>query len=323
MLCMSVVYLILSHKAPTQILRLVRTIRRGSPQAHIVLSHDYCASYLDPAMFHGISRFRLVPSRTPISWGTWSQVDRQLRAMEWIANHLTFDWLIPLSAQDYPIRPLAEIEEELARAPYEVFIDKPLHLRRGHSSSYGPDLEDDYRLWFFYRHYPLPSLQLPRAVRRLAARLMTGWRWVRPSSRLPVWYVRRMPRGTPNHVGLRARRTPFDGGVQCLKGADWFTASARAVTRLLDAWREDRALVEHYRRTMSPGESFFHTVLLNPPELPACLDNRRYWVWENLPHPNVLQVKDLDQMLSSGQHFARKFDVDIDSTVLDELDRHL
>jgi hypothetical protein len=71
-------------------------------------------------------------------------------------------------------------------------------------------------------------------------------------------------------------------------------------------------------------ESFFHTVLLNTPDLSASLDNRRYIVWaRDAAHPKLLQLEDLDGMLASGQHFARKFDLEVDSTVLDELDRRL
>jgi Core-2/I-Branching enzyme len=309
-----VVYLILSHRAPDQLLRLVRTLRRGSPQAQIVVSHDYCASHLDPAIFHGISNFTLLPSRTPVAWGSWSQLARYMHALEWAEANLSFGWIVPLSGQDYPIRPLAEIEEELERTTSDVLIDKPLHIQRDVPSSYGPALEQDYRMWFFYRHYRLPSWGLPRVVRRLS---------VRSPGRMPLWYLRHMAADGPIYVGLRSR-TPFDAGLRCLKGSDWFTASSRAVARLVRAWREDADLVKHYRRTLSPVESFFHTVLLNAQDLPASLDNRRYIVWaRDAAHPKLLRSEDLDDMLASGQHFARKFDLDVDSTVLDELDRRL
>jgi hypothetical protein len=306
------VYLILSHRAPDQLLRLVRTLRRGSPQAQIVVSHDYCASHLDPALFHGISNFTLLPSRTPVAWGSWSQLARYMGALEWAEANLTFEWIVPLSGQDYPIRPLPEIEEELARTPCDVLIDKPLHIQRHIPSSYGPALEQDYRMWFFYRHYRLPLRRFPHVVRPR-----------RSPGRMPLWYLRHMAQDGPVYIGLRSR-TPFDAGLRCLKGSDWFTASSRAVARLVRAWREDDELVRHYRRTLSPVESFFHTVLLNTPDLPASLDNRRYIVWaRDAAHPKLLRLEDLDGMLASAQHFARKFDLEVDSTVLDELDRRL
>lgn len=287
-----------------------------------MLSHDYCASYLDPAIFHGISQFSLVPSRTPVAWGTFSQLARYVGALEWTAEHLSFDWVVPISGQDYPIRPLADIEEELARASCDVLIDKPLHVQRDVPASYGPALEQDYRLWFFCQHFRLPVQRLPSALHRLIGKLEARPRSV-GSGRMPLWYLRHMVERDPIYLGLR-RRTPFDAGLRCLKGSDWFTASSRAVARLLEAWREDDALVRHYRRTLSPVESFFHTVLLNSPGLPPCLDNRRYIVWTaDSAHPQLLGMGHLHDMLASGQHFARKFDLDFDSAVLDELDRRV
>jgi hypothetical protein len=46
----------------------------------------------------------------------------------------------------------------------------------------------------------------------------------------------------------------------------------------------------------------------------------RYIRWTEGNHPEVLTARDIDSMMASGAHFARKFDELIDSSVLDELD---
>jgi len=43
-----------------------------------------------------------------------------------------------------------------------------------------------------------------------------------------------MAQDGPVYIGLRSR-TPFDARLRCLKGSDWFTASSRAVARLVRA----------------------------------------------------------------------------------------
>ena len=44
-------------------------------------------------------------------------------------------------------------------------------------------------------------------------------------------------------------------------------------------------------------------------------------VWRpGAPHPDTLTGGDLESVLSSGADFARKFDVEVDSEVLDRLD---
>jgi hypothetical protein len=45
------------------------------------------------------------------------------------------------------------------------------------------------------------------------------------------------------------------------------------------------------------------------------------WTPTSGPHPKTLGIEDLPSLESSSKLFARKFDADVDSTVLDELDR--
>lgn len=80
--------------------------------------------------------------------------------------------------------------------------------------------------------------------------------------------------------------------------------------------------MRHYRRTVVPTESFPHTVLHAEPALRLSSDTRRFTSWPSRSaHPALLRLADLDRILSSGAHFARKFDLTIDPIVMDELDR--
>jgi hypothetical protein len=90
---------------------------------------------------------------------------------------------------------------------------------------------------------------------------------------------------------------------------------------VLRAARDERALMRHYRRTIVPSESFFATVLMNDPELRVSSDDRRFVSFApGAAHPDVLTEADLDRLMASGAHFARKFDAEADAAVLDRLD---
>jgi hypothetical protein len=71
-----------------------------------------------------------------------------------------------------------------------------------------------------------------------------------------------------------------------------------------------------------PSESFFATVLLNDRSLRVARDNRRFVSFEAplTPHPDTLTTADLDRVLASKCDFARKFDAEVDTEVLDALD---
>jgi hypothetical protein len=73
-----------------------------------------------------------------------------------------------------------------------------------------------------------------------------------------------------------------------------------------------------------PEEIFFQTVLVNSP-LRETLVNRalHYTAWPGGPHPKTLGVEDFPTLAASDVLYARKFDVERDSLVLDAIDREL
>ncbi len=78
--------------------------------------------------------------------------------------------------------------------------------------------------------------------------------------------------------------------------------------------------MQHYRRTILPSESLFATVLANDPRISIGPAPRMLAFEDGAPHPRTFATPDLDKLLASGMHFARKFDESVDSRVLDQLD---
>jgi hypothetical protein len=72
----------------------------------------------------------------PVSWGGWSQCEAEFRAIRHlIASGEPWDYLVNLSGQDYPLRPLSELKAFLAERQGTNFIrtrtlaGNPLHFR--------------------------------------------------------------------------------------------------------------------------------------------------------------------------------------------------
>jgi hypothetical protein len=112
-----------------------------------------------------------------------------------------------------------------------------------------------------------------------------------PRSLRPLIYAR----AVPPLVGIR-RLGPAP--LRFYASADWLTLGRRALQTLLEAGR-DRRLMRHFRGVAVPNESFSRP---------------------GAPHPDTLTSADLDGVLASGADFARKFDAELDSEVLDRLD---
>jgi len=276
----TVAYLVFSHRNPDQVLRLLRTLRAGSPDARLISHHDGALDV--PASVERV----LPPTR--VTWGGVSQLAMMLRGMQ---HALTgeFDWLVLLSGQDYPLRPLAAIERDLRAGGVDAFVE---------GVEVQPPPGDEFTRRYFYRY------RRAREPGRLGSRFLAA-------AGLPV---RRLPGGV--FVG-RPATPPL---LPVRRGSDWLSLSRRAVETVTSVAPD---VLDHFRRTIMPNEALPHTVLYASP-LRLSGDTRRYMRWaEGAAHPRLLGLGDLDAMLGSGLDFARKFDTAVDARVLDELDRVL
>jgi hypothetical protein len=244
----------------------------------IAVHHDDRRCALGP-----VDALRIDPP-WPIEWGHGSQLAAIRRCLGWLHERADFDWLVLLSGQDYPIRPVAEIERSLAAADVDAFLQIG-PVARGRDE--------------FARRYRYRYRRVSGRVAAVAARLD------------PLVSARRLPSGT--YLGLPARPP-----LPAYHGSDWFTLSRRAVEAVLAA---PGAVTEHFLHTIVPTEAYVHTILANDPSLRLANDSRRFAEFEpGSPNPRVLGYDDVDAALASGQDFARKFE---DLGVLDEIDRHL
>jgi hypothetical protein len=278
-------YLILSYQRPELLVRLVGTLRAESPEAAILVHHDArrCPTPRAELAAHGV---RLIEPAAAIEWGHGSQLAAVLRCLDWADRHEAFDWLWLLSGQDYPLRPLGEIEAALASSGVDALIEASpvaaLHLRRHRV--------DEFARRYRYRWRRIPGGLVPLAVRAD-----------------PLVQVRRLPSGAFAGVPARAL-APYH------HGSDWFTLSHRAIRAVLDA---PRALRDHFAHTIVPTEAYVQTVLANS-GLRLSHDTRRYVDFVGAAaNPRVLGLADLDAVVASGRDFARKFE---DVAVLDALD---
>ena len=284
-----VAYLVLSHRNPDQVLRLVRALAEG-PASVVLVRHDQRVTGLGAAEVEAAGGV-LVDDGIDLEWGAWSQLEVILAGLRRAAE-IRPDWALVLSGQDYPLRPMADIEADLAASDADGMLGsvREADLRR-------PKGDEEFFLRVSYRHYRRPRRlpHLPRALR-------------------PLIYVRDLP----PLVGVRRLRRPRVG---LRFSADWVTLGRRGLACVLGASR-DRRVLRPFRRMPIPSEAFFASVLLNDPSLRIERDHRRFLAFAGpgAPHPETLTTADLDAALASGADFARKFDTTVDGRVLDLLD---
>jgi hypothetical protein len=289
----TVVYIVISHRNPDQVVRLVRVLREG-PSSRVLVRHDPRGERLERKRIEAAGGEPL-EDRIKMRWGGWSQLKLLLACLREAAERHDPEWTLILSGQDYPLRPLADIEADLDASPADARLGsvRRVETRRPAMG------EDEFFLRCRYRHYARPRV-FPSAL---------------PDSIRPLAYARDLP----PLIGVR-RTVPAP--LTFFASAGWLTLGRAGLRAVLAASRH-RRLMRHFRRVAVPSESFFASVLLGDPSLIVEQDDRRFASFApGAAYPDTLKSRDYDRLLASGADFARKFDARAEPRVLDMLDEH-
>ena len=294
---MRVCYHVQSHRDQHQTLRLMRTLREGSSDAVLHLSHDKHGPPLENGAF---AELGVTVSLDEGGYGDFSHVERHLKAIRWLVESETrVDWMVNLTGQDYPVMPLTQIEAEMADCPSDGFLE---HREAFTSESTWPD----HRYWsrYFYHHRRLTSLT-PKSKKRLRA--------IQAVNKLQPFYRVHVSHGLT--VGRRAS-DPFGPAFRLYGGSAFMSINWKAVKYLYGYERTHPEILEYFRKTISPVEAAFPTILGNAPNLDFEKDCKRYFDFSGstFGHPRTLTVGDIPLAVASGAHFARKFSADDEET---------
>ena len=275
----TIAVVVLSHRGPAQIARLVSRLQDGRDTL-VAIHHDPQGV---PLGLRPSSSVALVPDPVPCPWGRLARTEAIRRSLEWLrATVPTLSWALVISGQDYPIRTMASIEDELAAARCDAFIR---HFRVD-----GDPADDVHRWQTLTRQRYLYRRRLPGSIR---------------SVRLP-W----------------PRRHPFHDGFRLYAGEQWIDLSARAVHKMLDSPLNEPLLRYMRRAPLPDEAAVVTSVLSGEPELVVVNDRRRYIPWQGggAAHPPVIGTADLPALRESNAFFARKVDLTAWPQACDVLD---
>lgn len=300
-------YLILAHKNPLQLGRMIERLDDGASKFFIHLDAktpiESFAACLEGA------HIRFIDKRERCVWGDFSIVQATIRLMEAASEEQGV--FILMSGQDYPIQSQGHINTFLESNKEFDFIEiepleekwKPkmvkdklehyhiLHSEeRGHSNCYAP-----------FRHCSV--FQKLRTLMHLL------------KGRLSVKNFKLL-------CSLPKRVAPFE---RQYAGSQFWAFSERTFYAVLNYIREHKAALEgYYKYTSSPDEIYFHSVLMDLVAKDSTIKLKEQITYVNyFRKNNVFVTEDFDKLTSAkGKLFARKFDTDIDIEILDKLDSY-
>lgn len=300
-------YLILAHKNPLQLSRMIERLDDGASKFFIHLDAKTPIESFTACLEGGHIRF--IEPRERCVWGDFSIVRATIHLMEAASKEQGF--FILMSGQDYPIQSqgyinaflesnkgfdFIEIEPLEEKWKPKMVKDKLEHYHilhseeRGHSNCYAP-----------FRH-----CSVFQKVRTLT-HLLKG--------RLSMKNFKLL-------CSLPKRVAPFE---RQYAGSQFWAFSERTFYAVLHYIREHKAALEgYYKYTSSPDEIYFHSVLMDLVAKDSTIKLKEQITYVNyFRKNNVFVSEDFDKLTSEkGKLFARKFDTDIDIEILNKLDSY-
>jgi Core-2/I-Branching enzyme len=114
-----VAVIVLSHRGPHQVQRLVDRLRTGD-DVFVAVHHDPGGA---PLALEPASNVALVPDPIRCRWGGYDLVLASWRALQWVSATVPeLSWVLLISGQDYPAMPVTAIERELRASPRDAFL---------------------------------------------------------------------------------------------------------------------------------------------------------------------------------------------------------
>ncbi len=312
-----VLYVIQTFKAPEQIYRLAQIIKTSSPASSIIISHDYTVSNLDPEPLQSLGA-QVLKLNGKGGRGDFSMLQGYLDAIEWAYDQqIQFDWVINLSGQDYPTQPLSVIEQFLELTNYDGFLTYFEAFSNTKENPWGSREGRNRYLYQYWRSGLVIHKQTFQS--KVLGRLERVIDQIQPFLKIFSIYDCVM-------VGANARSPIFDQKFVCYGGSYYHALSSKCVKYLYDFSQKNPKIVEYYRRTVCPNESFIQTILINSRLFDLCNNCKRYLDFadeDDSSRPRTLSAEDYPILIQDDIHFARKFEPSQDSKILDLLDARI
>lgn len=256
------------------------------------------------------------------AWGDWSLVEATYRLMAKAMDDPAVTHFQLLSESCLPLHSISAFEDYLVASQADAMIDIIPMSSEQALHSHG---------W----RYLARSAWLRRLNRRASVWVTGSNHGHRDLGSLHL-RVARAPRGFIDRVRRRMGRSVLhmsalagqallesNGLQQYAIGAQWFGANRRTVAWLLEARQQLGSLTAHYQRCHIPDESYIHTLLFNAQQAGLLLrivptNHALYWDSHGTG-PDQLELADIARLYSSGKHFGRKFALQQDADVRQQL----
>lgn len=226
----------------------------------------------------------MIHNRIDVKWAGFSTITAAFEGIkEIVASGIKYDFINFLSGQDYPLKPAEELNQFFSKNIGKEFMS----FR---------DIKNDWT----------------EGLIRMERYFLTGYSF--PGK----YFVERM-------INIVTPKRKFPHDLHPYGKSMFWMLSPEAAMYVVNTVENDKELSRFFFLCWGSDEFVFQTMLMHSPYKKNIVnDNYRYIDWSaGGPNPKMLKMEDAESISKSNQLFARKFDLEKYSDLLDYIDKHL
>jgi hypothetical protein len=315
---MKIVYLILAHRYPEQLVRLVNSRNTENTSFFIHIN-----KMIDGATYNrfvkGLSHLNNVHfiERNVIYVFDFGHTEASIQGIkEIIESQIDFDYLILSTGQDYSIKSNHYIENYFRENEGKIFLDY-MDNEVITDGLWPTRSADNINYW----HVRLWKL---RFVFPGALNLSSHNRYCNSEE---TWY-KILSFLWDGVVPLFPFKRKFPEGFTPYRGSAYWCFPKDCVDYIYNFLNtnQGKEFANYFKYVDGPDEMFFQTLILNSPLKDRVINDNLFFIDFENPNPTrprVFEKCDFERLANSPKLFGRKFDATRDAEILDLLDHHV
>lgn len=280
---MKIAYILLTHKNPIQVGRLIKSLNTDSTIFYIHVDNNIpLENFKREVLSTNITsdHIHFLEKRYRTRWGGFNNVKATVELIGFALKYKP-DNIILLSGQDYPLKSNTSIKEYLQKYKDQVLIEFKLYNFADPNSS----RINRYYFWDYF------DFKKQSVIPRLLTKIFMKRKFLRDMD-------------------------PFIG-------RQWFILPQDIAEFVYSEYYFNKKLTNYFKYVFCADELYFQTLLMNSKYIRRVKNIATHFADYNHANPIVWKSIDIDLLKQKSNLFARKFDIEIDEEILNLLDKHI
>lgn len=309
---MEINYIILAHRYPKQIRRLIEKLQTSESFFYVHIDKNV---FINPFLedLADLPNVRFIENRSVGIWGDIGIVKATINALKQIIKDNRGGYCILLSGQDYPIKSKDCIESYLTSNFGNEFIDIfPLPTKY-----WSTDRMVKYK-------FNLSSRKQDYVL--IGSILESGFFAKKTFKKI----FRLIKSGRFDFILKILKKRKYPNYIQPYGGSQWWALTVPTVEKIINFLEHYPDYIRYHSYSLLPDEMFFQSIVMyliekkNEINIMAFLTYAN-WEKKNCDLPVTFTSADFEELCSQPNFklFARKFDISIDQEILEKIDGHI